>query len=46
MALTETANCNLNGHLRLDSLQIVQFVALVRGTGYRLAMFKPEVNGV
>lgn len=46
MAVSDIVDSVVDGHLRLESFQIGQFVALVRGTGYRLAMFKPGVTGV
>ena len=46
MAVIDSVDSVVDGHLRLDSFQIGQFVALVRGAGYRLGMFKPGVTGV
>jgi hypothetical protein len=36
----------LDGHLNQDAFPIRQLVALVGGTGYRLAMLKVGVTGV
>jgi len=38
MAMSSKKNLSMDGHLSLDSAQIGQFVALVGGTRYRLAM--------
>ena len=46
MAVTDAVNSVLNSHQRINSLQFVQFVALVSGAGYRLAMFNPRINSV
>jgi hypothetical protein len=38
MAMSSKQNASMDGHLSLGAAQIGQFVALVRGTRYRLAM--------